>query len=348
MANDERTILLGFLAQQRHGLRNAAFGLTEAQARRRSTVSELSIASLLRHSATTERSWISLVQGGPMAGDQGYTLTEADTLPALLDDYAAAAAETARAVATVGLDDAVPVPRGVPWFPDDLEAWSVRWVLLHLIQETARHAGNADIIRESIDGATSFALMAAVESWSPTPWLHPWTPPAEPDERAVTSAPPAGYQAVTPWIASRDSRVVLDFVHAAFGATSAAEPVLNEDGSVGHAEVRLGDATIMLFDTQPEWRETIALLRLYVDDAAMAVERAVAAGATLVTRPAELFFGDIVARVRDPQGHIWWLQQRCDVPAEQLAARARDPRFVEAMLYVRRTLSDGLSAGRRP
>lgn len=54
----------------------------------------------------------------------------------------------------------VPVPKGVPWFPDDLDEWSVRWVLLHLIEETARHAGHADIIRESVDGATSGPLIA--------------------------------------------------------------------------------------------------------------------------------------------------------------------------------------------
>jgi hypothetical protein len=52
--------------------------------------------------------------------------------------------------------------------------WSVRWVLLHLIQETARHAGHADIIRESIDGATALPLMAAVEGWPPRRTIRPW------------------------------------------------------------------------------------------------------------------------------------------------------------------------------
>ena len=69
-----------------------------------------------------------------------------------------------------------PVPRGVPWFPDDIEAWSVRWVLLHLIQETARHAGHADIVRECVDGAAAMPLMAAVEGWPETPWVKPWQP----------------------------------------------------------------------------------------------------------------------------------------------------------------------------
>ena len=75
------------------------------------------------------------------------------------------------------LGQAVPVPKGVPWYPDDIDAWSVRWVLLHLIEEIARHAGHADIVRESIDGATMYALMAAAEGWPATDWLQPWTPP---------------------------------------------------------------------------------------------------------------------------------------------------------------------------
>jgi hypothetical protein len=68
----------------------------------------------------------------------------------------------------------VPVPQGVPWYPDDVDAWSVRWVLLHLIAETARHAGHADMVREAIDSATAFPLMAAAEGWPTTPWMQPW------------------------------------------------------------------------------------------------------------------------------------------------------------------------------
>ena len=68
------------------------------------------------------------------------------------------------------------MPKGVPWFPDDVDAWSVRWVLLHLIEEIARHAGHADIVREAIDGATMYELMAAAEGWPATEWLQPWQP----------------------------------------------------------------------------------------------------------------------------------------------------------------------------
>jgi hypothetical protein len=72
----------------------------------------------------------------------------------------------------------VPIPKGDPWTPDDLDAWTVRWVLLHLIEETARHAGHADIVRETIDGAQMYPLMAAAEGWPATTWLQPWTPSA--------------------------------------------------------------------------------------------------------------------------------------------------------------------------
>ena len=94
----------------------------------------------------------------------------------MLAFYDDVAAETERVIAGLGLDDPVPVPQGVPWFPDDVDAWSVRWVLLHVIQETARHTGHADIVREAVDGATAFPLMAAAEGWPATPWMTPWTP----------------------------------------------------------------------------------------------------------------------------------------------------------------------------
>ena len=93
------------------------------------------------------------------------------------DDYGQAAAETDEIVGSLDLDRPVPVPKGVPWFPDDIDAWTVRWVMLHLITETARHAGHADIVRETIDGASAFPLMAAAEGWPATPWMQPWAPP---------------------------------------------------------------------------------------------------------------------------------------------------------------------------
>ena len=117
------------------------------------------------------------VEEGAAAYMAQWQLTDEETLDGLLDDYAACARATEEAVATVeDLSQPVPVPRDEPWFPADVEAWSVRWVLLHLIEEVARHAGHADIIREHIDGATMYPLMAAAEGWPETPWLKPWRP----------------------------------------------------------------------------------------------------------------------------------------------------------------------------
>jgi uncharacterized damage-inducible protein DinB len=176
---DERSGLLAYLAQQRDAFRFAAFGLTDEEARRTPTAGTLTIGGLVKHAAAMERGWMGYVLQRPPAGgadeyvDQ-FTLREDETLAEALADLEAAGRETEAVIAGIAdLGQAVPVP-DAPWFPDDVEAWSVRWVLLHLIEELGRHAGHADIVRESIDGATCFQLMAAAEGWPATDWLQPW------------------------------------------------------------------------------------------------------------------------------------------------------------------------------
>jgi hypothetical protein len=105
-----------------------------------------------------------------------FKVGDGESLEALVAAYDEAETETDAIVRALDLGEPVPVPKDVPWFPADVDAWSVRWVLLHLITETARHAGHADIIRESIDGATGFSIMAAAEHWPVSPWITPWTP----------------------------------------------------------------------------------------------------------------------------------------------------------------------------
>ena len=177
---DERDGLLTFLEQMRLVLKVSAYGLTDDQAREAAaTPSPLTVGGLIKHSAAVERSWAAMIQERRLEQDHAATfrVEPNETLAAVIADYDAAAAETDAIVAGIAdLDQPVPVPKGVPWFPPDLDAWSVRWVLLHLIQETARHAGHADIVRESIDGATAFPLMAAEEGWPETPWMKPWQP----------------------------------------------------------------------------------------------------------------------------------------------------------------------------
>jgi uncharacterized damage-inducible protein DinB len=178
--DDEREQLLAFLAQQRDALRNAAYGLTDEQAAAAPSASELSVGGLIKHVASVERSWMDTVlqrsRGSVDEYDRGFQLAPGETLASVLADAAEAAKQTEDIVRSLDLEQPVPVPKGVPWFPDDIDAWSVRWVVLHLIQEAARHAGHADIVRETIDGATCYPLMAAVEGWPATDWLQPWEP----------------------------------------------------------------------------------------------------------------------------------------------------------------------------
>ena len=178
---DEREGLLAYLDQMRLVMRLTAYGLTDEQARATPTVSPLSVGGLIKHVASVERSWTNTVLQGDRSGtsdeyETNFEMGPDETLADVLARYEAAAASTDDVIAGFELDDPVPVPQGVPWFPADVNAWSIRWVLLHLIQETARHTGHADIVRESIDGATAFPLMAAAEGWPATPWMTPWTP----------------------------------------------------------------------------------------------------------------------------------------------------------------------------
>jgi uncharacterized damage-inducible protein DinB len=189
---DETELLLAYLDQQRDGIRNAAFGLTDGQIRLHPTTSVLTVGGLLKHVAATERYWINLALPPEPAPDQGtdgsqegrasayadtFSLALDDTRSGLLARYAEVARHTAEAVCDHGdLDSPVAAPATAPWFPAGT-TWTLRWVLLHVIEETARHAGHADIVRESIDGAKMYELMAAAEGWPATDWLKPWQAP---------------------------------------------------------------------------------------------------------------------------------------------------------------------------
>ncbi|SDH47086.1 Protein of unknown function [Sinosporangium album] len=178
---DEREGLLRFLAQQRHVARVAAHGLTEEQLRATPTAGALSVGGLIKHLAHTEQGWLDRVADRQRPAESDYhdefVLGPDESFADVLDFYDRVAQETEEIIAGVAdLGREVPVPQDAPWFPADIKAWSVRWVLLHLIEETARHAGHADMVREAIDGATAYPLLAAVEGWPATEWLTPWQP----------------------------------------------------------------------------------------------------------------------------------------------------------------------------
>jgi hypothetical protein len=158
----ERADLLDTLAKHRYFLRHTVRGLTDEQAARRTTVSELCLGGLIKHVAFTERGWIDFMIEGPSAMEQSperqqewfdaFRMLDGETLAGLLDGYAQVASRTDELVTTLpDLDVSQPLPEA-PWFQPGAR-WSARRVLLHVIAETAQHAGHADIIRESLDGA---------------------------------------------------------------------------------------------------------------------------------------------------------------------------------------------------
>jgi uncharacterized glyoxalase superfamily protein PhnB len=158
---------------------------------------------------------------------------------------------------------------------------------------------------------------------------------------------PPGYGTVTPWIVSRDTARLIDFARAAFGAEELAlgawPRVPGPAGQIGHAEVRIGDSVVMMFDAHEDWPQTPCFLRLYVEDSDAVYQRALGAGAGPVTQMTSLFFGDRVGRVRDPLGNIWWIQSHIeDVDPAQLAQRPAEPAAAEALRYVEESLDAAL------
>jgi PhnB protein len=145
---------------------------------------------------------------------------------------------------------------------------------------------------------------------------------------------PEGYHTVTPWIISPDTARLIDYVKEAFDAEELYR-LTGEDGTIGHAEVRIGDSVVMMFDARPDWPPTPGFLRLYVEDADAVHRQAVVAGGTSVTDVTHLSFGDRIGRVRDPLGNLWWIQTRVEeVSEEELERRHGDPAFTAAMEYV--------------
>jgi len=159
----ERGDLVQSLARQRQFLRHTTRDLTDEQAAQRTTVSELTLGGLIKHVTLTEQQWIDFIVEGPSAMGgwdeasrtawmNAFRMGDGDTLAGLLEAYEAVARRTDDLVAALpDLDADQPLPQA-PWFEPGAR-WSARRVLLHVIAETAQHAGHADIIRESLDGA---------------------------------------------------------------------------------------------------------------------------------------------------------------------------------------------------
>ena len=143
---------------------------------------------------------------------------------------------------------------------------------------------------------------------------------------------------VMPWIISHDTAKLLDFIKQAFGAQELTR-LYNEDGTIAHAEVKIGNSIVGGFDAREGWPNTPCFLRLYIEDADAVYQQALSAGAITVTEMTNLSWGDRGGRVRDPLGNIWWIQSRIEqVAQEEAARRVPEQQYFDARRYTRESL----------
>ena len=155
----ERLDILQTLDKHRGFLRQTLDGMSDEQIRVTSTISQLCLGAIVKHVTATEATWRNFIVRGAAAFEEmspeaymaEWTLVEGDTVGSLLAAHAVVASETDALVAEVDLDVEHELPVA-PWFEPGA-SWSARRCLLHIIAESAQHAGHADIIREAIDGA---------------------------------------------------------------------------------------------------------------------------------------------------------------------------------------------------
>lgn len=135
---------------------------------------------------------------------------------------------------------------------------------------------------------------------------------------------PEGYRTVTPYLVVEGAAAVLDFVKEAFGAEEKFR-MDTPDGTIGHAEVQIGDSMVMMGDAGDQNPAMPAMIHLYVDDCDATYERALAAGGMSARAPTDQFYGDRSAGVRDTAGNLWWIATHVeDVPEDVLAKRIEE------------------------
>jgi uncharacterized glyoxalase superfamily protein PhnB len=133
---------------------------------------------------------------------------------------------------------------------------------------------------------------------------------------------PEGFHTVTPYLLVRGAAKLIDFLKRAFEAKEI-ERMRRQDGTIMHAEVRIGDSIVMMAEPTGDFAPMPSAMYLYVTDTDAVYRRAVQAGATSVMEPVDQFYGDRRAGVKDPAGNLWWIAtHKEDVSQEELRKRA--------------------------
>ena len=134
---------------------------------------------------------------------------------------------------------------------------------------------------------------------------------------------PDGYRTITPYLTVKGVANLVQFLKQAFDATII-EHMTAPDGTIRHAEARIGDSVVMMGEAGGEWTPRPGTLYMYVQDVDAVYRKAIQAGAVSVREPANQFYGDRSGGVRDASGNEWWIATHVeDVSKEELTKRAR-------------------------
>jgi uncharacterized glyoxalase superfamily protein PhnB len=135
---------------------------------------------------------------------------------------------------------------------------------------------------------------------------------------------PDGFHTVTPYLVVSEVNTLLEFLKQAFDAQELLSPLLRADGRVGHAEVKIGNSILMMGEPMGDRPPMPSSLYLYVRDTDAVYQRALQAGATSLMEPADQFYGDRSAGVKDAVGNQWWIAtHQEDVAPDDMLERAR-------------------------
>jgi uncharacterized glyoxalase superfamily protein PhnB len=117
---------------------------------------------------------------------------------------------------------------------------------------------------------------------------------------------PQGFHALTPYLMINGATGLIEFLKQAFGAEEVSR-TLAPDGAVVHAQIKIGDSMLMLAETREPWKPMPSCVYFYVKDTDATYQRALTAGASSLMEPADQFYGDRGAGVRDPAGNHWYI-----------------------------------------